>query len=303
MENIVPKALKRGDKIRIIATARAVDQKFIDNAIKIIDVYGFEVDCGRNLFAKSDQFAGSDIERIQDLNDAIADPSVRAIFCARGGYGTARILDKMDLNSFRKDPKWICGYSDVTALHSHVFTKTSIQSVHSTMPVNFESNSKKSLDSLFELISGNAVNYEFNSHPLQVNGTTEGEIVGGNLSVLYSLIGSDSSLNTNGKILFLEDLDEYLYHIDRMFLNLRRSSFLSGLKGIIVGGMTDMNDNAIPYGLNVAEIIIENCKSLSIPIAFNFQSGHLDENLAWIHGKKIRLTVKNDQPSRIEYLN
>ena len=303
MEKIVPPNLKHGEKIRIISTARAVEQPFIEWATEEIKKRGFQVDYGKNLFQKDRQFAGSDQQRLEDLNEAIRDESVKTIFCARGGYGTARLVDNMDVDAFKKNPKWICGYSDITALLGHLYSKANAVSIHGTMPVNFQSNTPEALNSLFSAISGESVSYSFDSAEFQIDGEVEGDLIGGNLSVLFSILNSSSLPDPTGKILFLEDLDEYLYHVDRMMLNLKRSGYLRVLKGIIIGGMTDMNDNTIPFGKSTMEIIEEHTSDLGIPVATGFQSGHIDNNLAWIHGKKIRLTARSNQPNQIEYLD
>lgn len=303
MEKIVPPSLQSGDKIRIISTARAVDQPFIDFAAEEIRKRGFQVDFGQNLFQKDRQFAGTDLQRLVDLNEAIRDQSVKAIFCARGGYGTARLVDGIDLDAFKKSPKWICGYSDITALLGHLYQQAKAISIHGTMPVNFESNTPKALNSLFALLRGGKISYSFPSVGYQVDGAAEGDLIGGNLSVIYSILNSPSLPDPTGKILFLEDLDEYLYHVDRMMLNLKRSGYLGELAGIVIGGMTDMNDNTIPFGKSAMEIIHEHTSDLGIPVATGFPAGHIDNNQAWIHGKKIRLTASSDQPNSIDYLD
>jgi len=303
MEKIVPPPVQSGDKIRIISTARAVEKSFVDSAILEIKKRDFDVDCGKNLFQRDRQFAGTDEQRLEDLNDAIRDPSVKAVFCARGGYGTARLIDGIDLEAFKKTPKWVCGYSDITALLGHLYTQANTVSIHGTMPVNFQDNTPEALNALFSLISGEPIAYSFDSAEFQVPGTAEGDLIGGNLSVIFSILNSPSISEPTGKILFLEDLDEYLYHVDRMLLNLKRIGYLKTLKGIIIGGMTDMNDNNIPFGKTAMEIIKEHTSDLGIPVATGFQSGHIDNNLAWIHGKKIRLTARSNQPNSIEYLD
>lgn len=299
MHAYTPPFLKTGDEIRIISTARRVDREFIDHACLEIQNRGFKASLGQNLFKVSNQFAGTDQERLADLNDALNDPSVRAIFCARGGYGTARLLEGMDNDAFSGDPKWIVGYSDITALHHHLLQVLNSQSLHAGMPVNFSENTPKAKDTLFGLLSGNEVDYQADFHILNREGSGEGMMVGGNLSVMYSLLGSSAQLSTEGCILFLEDLDEYLYHIDRMMLALDRADMLKNLSGLIIGGMTDMNDNNIPFGKTAEEIIAERVGKFDFPVCFNFPSGHVKDNCAWIHGKKIRLTVKNGQPSFI----
>ncbi len=299
MAKITPSNLSPGDEIHIISTARFVEIAFIQNAIETLENQGFKVVTGKNLFEQDHQFAGTDAGRLADLNAAIRNPKCRAILCARGGYGTARIIDGMDLLSLKSDPKWIVGYSDITALHNHVYTQIGLESIHGTMPVNFSTNSFESIDSLTFILSGKEVSYKFPQHQFNRSGEGVGEMVGGNLSVIYSLLGSTSSLNTDGKILFLEDLDEYLYHVDRMMLAMDRSGKLKNLAGLIIGGMSDMNDNTVPFGKSAEEIISERVAEYRFPVVFGFPAGHLPDNRAWIHGKKRRLIVQNDQPSLV----
>ena len=299
MSVIIPKNLAKGDLIQIVSTARFVDREFIELAIEKLTAYGFRVEFGKNLYKQQNQFAGSDAERLEDINSAIRNPECRAILCARGGYGSVRIIDSIDLEALKKDPKWIAGYSDITAILNHIYMNANLAGLHSTMPIDFHKNSSESLETLLAAFTGKELSYKAPSHKFNRSGTAEGEMIGGNLSMLYSLQGSNSQLNTNGKILFLEDLDEYLYHIDRMMMALKRSGMFDNLAGLIIGGMSDMNDNKIPFGKTAEEIIEEHIAEYDFPVCFNFPSGHIDDNRAWIHGKKIRLTVKNDQPSEI----
>lgn len=302
MASINPRPLVSGDEVYIISTARFVEPEFIAQAEGTLRNWGYFPVLSPHLMARDHQFAGTDAERLEDLNKAISNPNCRAIICARGGYGTARIIDKMDLDALRHDPKWIIGFSDITALHSHIYTQLNMESIHATMPVNFATTDADSLDTLRRILGGQPTAYRAAEHPLNRTGEAEGELIGGNLSVLYSLLGSKSSLDTDGKILFLEDLDEYLYHIDRMMVALRRAGKLSKLAGLIVGGMNDMNDNTVPFGKTAEEIIAANVRDDSYPVCFNFPSGHIPANHAWIHGKKIKLTVNNGQPSTTNYL-
>lgn len=297
MTKITPPSINTGDEIHIVSTARFVEKDFIDFSKTTLKNHSFKVVTGRNLYNQDHQFAGSDAERLADLNSAIRNPNCRAILCARGGYGTARIIDGIDLVSLKSDPKWIAGYSDITALHNHVYTQIGLESIHSTMPVDFRKTESESIDSLVAALSGKEVNYNFPTHQLNRSGEAEGEMIGGNLSVIYSLLGSVSSLETEGKILFLEDLDEYLYHIDRMMLALDRSGKLKNLAALIIGGMSAMNDNTVPFGKTAEEIISERVANYNFPVAFGFPAGHQPDNHAWIHGKKRRLIVQNDQPS------
>lgn len=301
MEALAPPALKPGDTIALVSTARKVDVSFIEFAEKTFAEWGFKTKRGDNLFKVYHQFAGNDSARRADLRAAFEDPEVKAVVCTRGGYGTARIIDDIDFDVLKNNPKWVTGYSDVTALHSHIYNKVGLQSIHGTMPVNFEDNTPESLESLRLLLTGNFLSYTAPTHRLNRAGTGEGTMLGGNLSVLYSMAASATELNTEGTVLFLEDLDEYLYHIDRMMLALKRAGKLAKLAGIVVGGMTDMRDNTVPFGKTAEEIIAEHVGSYAYPVCFGFPSGHITGNRAWLHGKKVRLTVKNDQPSCLNH--
>lgn len=295
---VTPPFLKKGDTIAIAATARKVSPEEIHFAIQEIQKRGYKVLLASNIFESFNQFAGTDEARQRGLQELLDRPDINAIFIARGGYGTIRILDSLDFTLFKKNPKWICGFSDVTALHSYLF-QLGFKSIHSTMPILFNQ-SEMAVNSLFDLLEGKNIYYSLNSHPLNREGCCEGLLVGGNLSVLYAISGSSSQIDYRNKILFIEDLDEYLYHIDRMIMHFKRAGFLSQLKGLIVGGMTDMKDNTIPFGKTVEEIIYDAVKMYDYPVCFNFPSGHIKDNYAFIHGEKIRLVVKKDKIS-IEY--
>lgn len=289
---IRPAALQKGYQIGIISTARKISEKELAFAKETFTDWGLEVVFGANLFQKHHQFAGTDQQRVSDLQWMIDNPEIKAIICARGGYGTVRILDQIDFSTLQKNPKWIAGYSDVTALHSTLHN-LEISSLHSTMPINFSSNTNDSLASLKQAFFGNTLSYNFPKHELNRSGNAKGKVIGGNLSILYSLLGSPSDINTDGKILFLEDLDEYLYHVDRMMMNLKRNGKLSNLAGLLVGGMSDMNDNAIPFGKSAVEIIAEAVSEYNYPVAFNFPAGHLNNNNTLVFGETANLVVEN----------
>ena len=292
-----PSYLKKGDKIGIVACARKISKEELQPAIDILKGWGLEVALSKNLFNSYHQFSGTDEQRTEDLQAMLDDASVMAVISARGGYGTVRIIDKLDFTTFKKNPKWIVGYSDITVLHSHI-NNLGIETLHATMPVNFEKN-EEAAETLRKSLFGETINYEFQSHPLNRKGIAEGELIGGNLSLLYALSGSVSDINTKGKILFIEDLDEYLYHIDRMMMNLKRSGKLNELAGLIVGGMTDMKDNAVPYGKSAEEIILDAVKEKNYPVCFNFSAGHIERNLAMHFGRKVKLNV--DKISTLNY--
>ena len=212
-----PRYLRKGDKIAIVATARKIKLAELQPAIDVLNNWGLEVILGKNLWNEEYQFAGTTEQRTQDLQQALDDKNINAIFCARGGYGTVKIIDSIDFTEFKKHPKWIVGYSDVTVLHNHINQNFNIQTLHATMPINFSTNSAESLQSLKNALFGEKLSYQFDTHLLNRKGEAAGELVGGNLSIIYSLTGTNSILNTASKILFIEDLEEYLYHIDRNY--------------------------------------------------------------------------------------
>lgn len=290
----IPYFLNKGDKVGILSTARSISKDEIQKAIDWLISIGLTPHIGKSIGAQYNQFAGEDSLRRDDLQEMIDDPNIKAIWCARGGYGTARILDKVDFWALIQSPKWIIGYSDVTALHLHI-QRLGIASVHATMPINVADNTSDSLLSLENVLFGKPLQYQWQntlSYPPQ---TIEGEIIGGNLSVIYSLLGSNSMTDVQGKILFLEDLDEYLYHIDRMMLNLKRNGLLKNLKALLVGSFTQIHDNAIAFGKNTQQIIHEHCSEYGYPILFNTPAGHISDNRAMILGKKISLTIDKQQ--------
>ena len=284
--------LKRNDKIAIIATARKISEEELSFAIETLISWGLNPVLGKNIYAIENQFAGSDLQRAEDLQQAINDDSLKAILIARGGYGTVRIIDDVDFSKLKTNPKWIIGYSDVTVLHSHIQTHIGIATLHATMPINFSKNAE-AVETLRKCLFGEKISYQFEANSLNKTGDVSGILVGGNLSLLYALSGTASDIDTNGKILFLEDLDEYLYHIDRMMLNLKRSGKLQNLKGLVIGGFTDMKDNAIPFGKTVEQIILDAVKEYNYPVCFNFPAGHIDKNLAVYFGKQADLKISS----------
>lgn len=289
----VPAYLKPGDLILIIATARKTTPEIIQPALDILNEWGLKVELGSNIFKAEDQFAGSDSDRASDLQWAIDHQTAKAILITSGGYGTIRIIDKINFKSLLKTPKWFVGYSDVTVLHSR-FHNLKLASVHGTMAFQFLKNKEATL-SLKHLLFGKKIKYEIPAHNLNRSGKAEAEIVGGNLSLLFAVSGSVDDIDTKNKILFLEDLDEYLYHIDRMMLQLKRSGKLKHLKGLMVGGMSDMKDNTVPFGKNAEQIILDAVKEYKFPVCFNFPAGHIENNRAIYFGKKAKFTVTKNK--------
>lgn len=287
---LLPPYLQPGDVIAVVATARSVTLADLQEGINLAKAYGFQVIVGASIGLVHHQFAGNDLERAADLQAQINNPAVKGIWCAKGGYGSVRILDLVDFSSLRTHPKWIIGYSDVTALHGHL-QSLGLASLHAQMPVGVKQKSQASAATLFQVLQGKPQQYAWKTHVYSLAGSVTGIVVGGNLSVVYSLVGSSSFPSCKGMILLLEDVDEYLYHIDRMMQNLQRNGVLQGLAGIIVGGFTEMKDNAIPFGQNAYQIILSYVCNLGIPVAFGAPLGHQVENLALPLGKSIQLEV------------
>ena len=289
---ITPAFLKKGDTIAIVATARKNIDDNLKPAILWLKNWGLNVKIGNTIGLDLNQLAGTDEQRAADFQAQMDDPTVKAIWCVRGGYGTVRMIDLLDFTQFEKNPKWIIGFSDVTVLHNHLNTM-GYKSIHAIMPVSSKA-SDEAKETLRKSLFGEKLFYEIDSFSRNRFGKATGEIVGGNLSILYSLLGSKSAINCNDKILFIEDLDEYLYHIDRMMMNLKRCGCLENLKGIIVGGMVKMKDNDIPWGKDVLEIIEDVTKSYNIPVIYNFPAGHIQDNRALILGNKVTIDSKEN---------
>jgi len=297
---ITPPYLKKGDKVAIVATARKIHPEELSQAIRLFESWGLKVVTGKNIHKVFHQFAGTDDERMADMQEAIDNTGIRAIFFARGGYGSIRIIDKLDFSGIAKNPKWIAGFSDITILHSHIQTCCGIETLHCTMPYSIYNNpdSLEPVASMRKTLFGEEISYSFPGDLLSRKGQAEGILCGGNLSILYSLIGSPSDLDTHGKILFIEDIDEYLYHIDRMMISLKRSGKLTGLAGLLVGDMTDMKDNEVKFGMDAYSIIADAVKDYNYPVWFGFPAGHSALNNALILGRKVSMQV-----SKISSLN
>lgn len=288
---MMPPRLKQGDKVMLISSARKVLPEEVNSAVEVLKSWGLIVEFGDNLFEQFNQFAGSDLQRTNDLQNAINDESIKAILFARGGYGTVRIVDAINFFAFTKNPKWIIGFSDITVLHAHLEKNFGIATLHSPMAFNFQKTPEEVLEKIKSMLFEGTQQYKVAAHPMNRKGESEGILIGGNLSIIYSLLGSVSDSDTDGKILFLEDLDEYLYHIDRMLQSLKRAGKLAKLAGLIIGGMNDMKDNLIPFGQSPEEIILDAVKEYDYPVCFGFPSGHLPVNFPLLLGDKIHFSV------------
>lgn len=294
MSYTIPPYLQKGDKVAIVCTARKFSIEEAKPAVALLESWGLQVVLGQTIGLDNFQLGGTDAERIADFNAQLKDPEIKAIWCARGGYGTVRIIDAIDFSSLAQQPKWIVGFSDVTTLHSHVHN-LGIATIHGIMAFSVPLAKEESKTSLYKALFGLPLSYAISAAPGNRNGKAKAEIVGGNLSILYSLLGSVSSIETKGKILFIEDLDEYLYHVDRMMHNLKRNGMLQELAGLVVGGMTDMHDNSIPFGYNAQEIILDAVQDYNYPVVFNFPAGHGASNWALKLGTIVELEAQDNQ--------
>jgi len=289
-----PAFLKKGDKIAIVSTARMITAKEIKEAIYFLETCGFQPVLGATIDQQYHQFAGNDQMRADAFQQLLDDDEIKAIWCARGGYGTIRIIDVLNFSSFCKRPKWIIGYSDITVLHSHINT-LGVSTMHAAMPIDIHKGTKEAIDVFRNLLFGSKTGYRIAASKKNILGRAKGQLVGGNLSILYSLCGSKSSLDTDGKILCIEDLDEYLYHIDRMLWNLKRNGYFENLAGLIVGGMSKMHDNTIPFGKKAKKIILEIVEEYNFPVVFNFPMGHIEDNRPLILGAEVSIEVKKNE--------
>jgi muramoyltetrapeptide carboxypeptidase len=286
--------LKKGDKIAITCPAKKLPNP-MDDAVRLLQNWGLEVVLGETVTASYHQFAGDDDLRAADMQRFVDDDSIKAIIAARGGYGTIRIIDKVDFSRMATNPKWLAGFSDITVLHSHLHTNYGLQTIHGQMPVNIPDATIASLISLKKALFGEALTYKFTSHNQNRAGSATAPVIGGNLSLLIAMLGSVSDMDYSGKILFIEDVGEYLYSIDRMMYALKRAGKLNNLAGLIVGGFTEMKDNDIPFGQTVAEIIMALVAEFDYPVCFDFPAGHIPDNHAIIFGRNLQLNVQQHQ--------
>jgi len=291
MNTIIPPFLKKGDCIGLISTARKISEQELKPAIDIIQSYGFDVVLGKNLFEEDHQLAGSPHQRAESLSSMILMPNVKAIFCVRGGYGTIQMVDLVDYNLLIQNPKWIVGFSDVTVLHAKL-QKLKICSIHGIMPILFsKEEAKNSVENLFQTLKGEVKSIIAPFHKYNRQGVAVGKLVGGNLSLINNIIGTNLDVFEEKTILFFEDLDEYLYHIDRMMWHLLKSGKLENVSGVIVGHLTEMKDNTIPFGKDAEQIVFDHLKNFDVPFCFGFPAGHSYDNFSLFMGSEIKLSV------------
>lgn len=289
----IPNPIKPGSIINLVSPAGKITEEHINPAITWFEKNGYFVKTGKHILAQHFQFAGTDEQRLEDLQTALDDPDIDVIMCSRGGYGTVRIINHLDFSQFQKNPKWIVGFSDITILHAAI-NKLGFATIHGAMPRHFFDSDEKpneNLKSLITVLSGEKISYKTAGNPFNRAGFAKAEIIGGNLSILSSLHGTTLEPDTKGKILFLEDVDEFLYHTDRMIHQLKLAGKFENLAGLIVGDFTDMKDNESPFGNTVHEIISEAVKDYDLPVCFGFPGGHDKKNLALPFGKVAELEV------------
>ncbi len=298
---ITPPYLKSGDKIRLISPGSRIDSVIVDSGVELLKSLGFNVEVGKYTLSSFNQYSAKEEERAQDLHEAIDDSEVKAIFCTRGGYGSLRTAELVDWTKLIKSPKWLIGFSDVTVLHSKL-NKLKISSIHGVMPKYFTAEGKpsESFKHLMEALSGKKLEYKVQGNIFNREGSAKAPIVGGNLSILYSLRGTAYDITTKGKILFIEDLSEYKYHIDRMMMNLKVGGKLSELKGLLVGSFSDIKDNNTPFGKSVEEIILDSVKDYNYPVIFNFPGGHTKDNYPLKLGMKVKIKVGKEIASVVQ---
>jgi muramoyltetrapeptide carboxypeptidase len=300
----LPPYVKSGDLVSISAPARWVDPEDIQNFVSFLEQEGLQTMTG-SIFTRYHQFAGEDKDRLDDLQQMLDHPDIKAIFCARAGYGTLRLLNNIDLKGFAEHPKWVVGFSDITALHAFLQMRIGVASIHAAMPYTLRDVTDaddSAVSSLFGILKGELPYYTVPANPLNREGKGSGILLGGNLSVLYSLTGTLFQFPTRGAILFLEDVDEYLYHIDRMMQNLKLAGMLENLAGLVVGGLTDMHDNEVPFGMDAAEIIRSAVEEFDFPVCFDFPAGHIEGNMAILLGRQVSLEVNQDG-SQLDYID
>lgn len=302
----IPPSLRPGGTIAIVPTARAITMPELQDGIALAESWGLKVKLGAGIGRKHFQQAGTAEERAADLQAALNDPAVRAIWCARGGYGTVHLMDHLDLSALERDPKWIVGFSDITVLHNALHNM-GVASLHAQMPFNIRTKTEQCRESLraalmqdgSSMANGEWVSHPFTHSPFTRVGQGKGILIGGNLSLLYALRGTPYDIDPRGKVLFIEDLDELLYHLDRMVQNLRLSGWFKGLAGLIVGGMSDMHDKnpADPFGKTAEQIIADAVGDADYPVCYGFPAGHIDDNRALVLGQKAKLSVTADGAS------
>ncbi len=289
----IPPYLHPGDTIGLVCPSGFMPAEKVQACIQTLQQRGFAVKVGSTVGSQLNYFSGTDEARLSDLQMMLDDEQIKAVLCARGGYGLSRIVDRINFTAFRKNPKWIIGFSDITILHAHIYQALGVASLHAPMAAAFNDGEYQNqyVQSLLQALEGAPAAYHCEANSFNRQGAATGELVGGNLCLLAHLIGSQSSIDTGGKILFIEDVGEYIYNVDRLIQQLKRAGMLRNLAGLIVGSFSDMKDTTIPFGASVYEVIKDVVKGYDYPVCFNFPVGHTKENYALKHGLYHELSV------------
>ncbi|MGZ0015817.1 S66 peptidase family protein [Yeosuana sp. AK3] len=292
---IQPPYLKAGDTVAIVAPSGILKNRTleIEKAMALLKSWELEVVVGKHVFSQSNHFAGTDAERSEDFQNALNHPNIKAIWCARGGYGTVRILDALDFTTFKEHPKWMVGYSDITALHNQIHNE-GVESIHAMMCTSLQDpfeEIQETVASFKNALFGKPLEYRLKGSTYNKTGTASGPIVGGNLTVLHTMLGSKSSIDVSGKILFIEDIGEYKYHIDRMLQSLKRAGYFENCKGLVVGDMSKLRKNTTKWGTTIEQLILDALAEYDFPIVFNMPAGHEKDNRALILGRTVKMTV------------
>nr|WP_246337490.1 LD-carboxypeptidase [Tenacibaculum pelagium] len=303
MKLVKPPYLQKGDTIAIVAPAGILKNRkhIIDKAKALAESWGLKVVYGKHMFNQNHHFAGTDAERCQDVQDALDNSNIKAIWSARGGYGSVRILDQLDFTKFKDNPKWVVGYSDITAFHNHIHN-LGIETIHGMMGTSMQDKPEdipETIETLRKALFGEELKHVIQSSKYNREGKVTGQLVGGNIAILASMLGSDSQILTNGKILFIEEIGEYKYSIDRMLQSLKRAGYFTKVKGVIVGDMTKVKKNTTPWGSSIEQLILDIVPD-NIPVLFNFPAGHEPDNRALIMGGNTKLSIKK-YTSEVEF--
>jgi muramoyltetrapeptide carboxypeptidase len=287
---IQPPFLQPGDTIYITAPAKAIEESVVLEAKKTLETWGLNVRVAPHCLGRAAYFSGTDAERLADFQHGLDDPSIKAILCARGGYGCVRIVEELDWTAFQQNPKWIVGFSDVTVFHQKI-NQLGVESIHGIMPLGFTEGSMEAKETLHKALFGESIILE--ASPVKENcmGTAKGSLVGGNMTIIYSLIGTELSYTFKDKILFIEDIGEHIYKVDRMLHAFKLAGIFNQISGLILGGFTEMEDTDVPFGKTIEELILEQVVDLGIPVAFNVPIGHIPDNQAVVVGRTVTLTV------------
>jgi len=287
---IQPPFLQPGDTIYITAPAKAIEESVVLEAKKTLETWGLNVRVAPHCLGRAAYFSGTDAERLADFQHGLDDPSIKAILCARGGYGCVRIVEELDWTAFQQNPKWIVGFSDVTVFHQKI-NQLGVESIHGIMPLGFTEGSMEAKETLHKALFGESIILE--ASPVKENcmGTAKGSLIGGNMTIIYSLIGTELSYTFKNKILFIEDIGEHIYKVDRMLHAFKLAGIFNQISGLILGGFTEMEDTDVPFGKTIEELISEQVVNLDIPVAFNVPIGHIPDNQAVVVGRTVTLTV------------